>query len=317
MPAPSPPTWVIVPVLRSAGKLHELSIEYTPHSASLLEEQVAAALQRLLGPAASPATFWCSFPGPRRSVSRPRDRARGSQARGCWCCLYMAIFRRRSRTARSLPAESAQGDSSPPMSPESSVTIEGVTAVIDSGLARVAVDSPWTGVPSLDVRRISQASATQRAGRAGRTAPGRVIRLYTAEDFHRRPKADLPEVMRRELSQISCASIARHGSCGEDLDVARRSAGRGLACRQRLARSIGSHRPQWRSCPFLRVWRSSGRGQRSRCCRQSLGRGRRAERRRERGSSDLLTLMEADWQPQTRARLRSASPSVPGARSRD
>src|SRR5206468_273765 len=73
---------------------------------------------------------------------------------------------------------------------ESSVTIEGVTAVVDSGLVRVAVDSPWTGLPSLDIRRVSQASATQRAGRAGRTAAGRVIRLYTAEDFHRRPTAD-------------------------------------------------------------------------------------------------------------------------------
>src|SRR5207247_9806642 len=85
---------------------------------------------------------------------------------------------------------------------ESSVTIDGVTAVIDSGLARVAADSPWTGLPSVVVRRISQASATQRAGRAGRTAPGRVIRLYSAEDFHRRPAADAPELLRRDLSQV-------------------------------------------------------------------------------------------------------------------
>ena len=85
---------------------------------------------------------------------------------------------------------------------ESSVTIEGVRAVIDSGLARVAADSPWTGLPSLEVRRISQASAVQRAGRAGRTATGHVIRLYTAEDFQRRPAADTPEILRRELSQM-------------------------------------------------------------------------------------------------------------------
>src|SRR5438045_7155885 len=85
---------------------------------------------------------------------------------------------------------------------ESSVTNEGVTALIDIGLARVAADSPWTGLPSVEVRRISQASATQRAGRAGRTAPGRVIRLYSAEDFHRRAGADVPEILRRELSQL-------------------------------------------------------------------------------------------------------------------
>src|SRR5262249_22993490 len=58
-------------------------------------------------------------------------------------------------------------------------------------------------LPSLNVQRVSQASATQRAGRAGRTAPGRVIRLYTADDFHRRPVADPPEIRRRELSQIA------------------------------------------------------------------------------------------------------------------
>src|SRR5208283_2511552 len=85
---------------------------------------------------------------------------------------------------------------------ESSITIEGVRVVIDSGLARIATDSPWTGLPSLEVRRISKASARQRAGRAGRTGPGRVIRLYTAEDFQRRPDHDDPEIMRRELSQM-------------------------------------------------------------------------------------------------------------------
>src|SRR5262249_43765310 len=85
---------------------------------------------------------------------------------------------------------------------ESSVTIEGVTAVIDSGLARVAADSPWSGIPTLHIERISQASATQRAGRAGRTVPGRVVRLYTAEDFHRRRAADAPEIVRRELSKM-------------------------------------------------------------------------------------------------------------------
>ena len=58
---------------------------------------------------------------------------------------------------------------------ESSVTIEGVTAVIDSGLARIASQSPWTGLPTLQVGRISQASARQRAGRAGRTGPGQVL----------------------------------------------------------------------------------------------------------------------------------------------
>jgi ATP-dependent helicase HrpB len=85
---------------------------------------------------------------------------------------------------------------------ESSLTIEGVTAVIDSGLARVARDSPWTGLPSIEVTRISKASAEQRAGRAGRLSPGRVVRLYAREDLARRPDRDRPEILRRELSGL-------------------------------------------------------------------------------------------------------------------
>src|SRR5262249_9103602 len=77
--------------------------------------------------------------------------------------------------------------------PESSITIDGVVAVIDAGLARVATHSPWTGLPELAVAKISQASATQRAGRAGRTAPGRVLRLYTRHDFDTRRPRDVPE----------------------------------------------------------------------------------------------------------------------------
>ncbi|MDX2180878.1 MAG: ATP-dependent helicase C-terminal domain-containing protein [Bryobacteraceae bacterium] len=85
---------------------------------------------------------------------------------------------------------------------ESSITIDGVTVVLDSGLARVASDDPWTGLPKLEVARISQASAVQRAGRAARTGPGLCIRLYPAEDFARRAERDKPEIFRRELSGL-------------------------------------------------------------------------------------------------------------------
>ncbi|MCX5730835.1 MAG: helicase-related protein, partial [Deltaproteobacteria bacterium] len=92
---------------------------------------------------------------------------------------------------------------------ETSVTIEGVTAVVDSGLARVASHSPWSGLPRLEVRRVSKASATQRAGRAGRTAPGRCLRLYTRHDLDTRPEFDLPEILREDLSEtlLSVASL--------------------------------------------------------------------------------------------------------------
>ena len=88
---------------------------------------------------------------------------------------------------------------------ESSVTIEGVNTVLDTGTARIASYSPWTGLPTLEVRRISQASARQRAGRAGRTGPGLAIRLYPEEDFQRRPAQDTPEILRADLSQLALA----------------------------------------------------------------------------------------------------------------
>jgi ATP-dependent helicase HrpB len=84
---------------------------------------------------------------------------------------------------------------------ETSVTIEGVTTVIDSGLARLSSHSPWSGLPTLTTAKISRASATQRAGRAGRTRAGRVLRLYTKGDFEGRREHELPEIARADLSE--------------------------------------------------------------------------------------------------------------------
>lgn len=83
---------------------------------------------------------------------------------------------------------------------ETSVTIDGVVCVIDSGLARIARHSPWTGLPSLQIEPVSRASCAQRAGRAGRTRPGRVIRLYTKHDHDTRRAFEVPEVARADLA---------------------------------------------------------------------------------------------------------------------
>ncbi|MBX3182202.1 MAG: ATP-dependent RNA helicase [Polyangiaceae bacterium] len=85
---------------------------------------------------------------------------------------------------------------------ESSVTVPRTTSVVDSGLARVARHSPWSGVTSLQVEPISQASATQRAGRAGRTAAGEVVRLYSALDLSQRPGHLAPEILRADLAEL-------------------------------------------------------------------------------------------------------------------
>ncbi|HLT28787.1 MAG TPA: ATP-dependent helicase HrpB [Myxococcaceae bacterium] len=92
---------------------------------------------------------------------------------------------------------------------ETSVTIEGVGAVLDTGLARVATHSPWSGMPALRVAKISRASAIQRAGRAGRTREGHCLRLYTRHDFDGRPEHDVPEIRRLDLTEAVLALYAQ------------------------------------------------------------------------------------------------------------
>jgi ATP-dependent helicase HrpB len=98
---------------------------------------------------------------------------------------------------------------------ETSITIEGVAAVVDSGLARVAHHSSWSGLPKLEVARVSRASAAQRAGRSGRTRAGRALRLYTTQDFAARPAHDAPEIQRLDLAE---AALELHAANVADLE---------------------------------------------------------------------------------------------------
>lgn len=83
---------------------------------------------------------------------------------------------------------------------ETSLTIDGVTAVVDSGLARVAGYDPSRGLDRLELARISRASSDQRAGRAGRTAPGRCVRLWTEAEHRGLSESDVAEVRRVDLA---------------------------------------------------------------------------------------------------------------------
>jgi len=85
---------------------------------------------------------------------------------------------------------------------ETSLTIQGVQVVIDSGLARIARFDPRRGINTLLIEKISRASADQRAGRAGRTAPGRCLRLWTEREHLDRAPQELPEVKRLDLAEV-------------------------------------------------------------------------------------------------------------------
>ena len=191
------------PIIRSEGKLFDLSIKHQPYSPEPLEKQVRSAVEELLTAQAS-GDILAFLPGA------------AEIRRAMWECG--AVGRQHGLLALPLHAGLPPTEQDRALSPspqrklilatnvaESSITVEGVTAVIDSGLARFASYSPWSGLPTLHVGRVSKASANQRAGRAARTAPGRVLRLYTEEDYSRRQDHDAPEILRNDLSQLCLA----------------------------------------------------------------------------------------------------------------
>ena len=188
------------PVLRSEGRQFELSVTHLPYSPKPLETQLNEALELLIQeePVGDVLAFLPGAAEIRRAMRETQGTARRAGL------LVLPLYGDLS------PAEQDRAITPAPQRKvilatnvaESSITVDGVTAVIDSGLARIATYSQWTGLPTLQVARVSQASAKQRAGRAGRTGPGRVLRLYAMEDYLRRPEHDLPEILRSDLSQL-------------------------------------------------------------------------------------------------------------------
>ncbi len=85
---------------------------------------------------------------------------------------------------------------------ETTITIEGVKFVVDSGLIKLSMFNPHTGIQSLEVVEHSQSGCDQRGGRAGRTQPGKCFRMFTKENFYERPKFTLPEILRSSLASV-------------------------------------------------------------------------------------------------------------------
>ncbi len=85
---------------------------------------------------------------------------------------------------------------------ETSITIPRIRYVVDTGLARISRYNPRTRTKRLPVEAVSQSSANQRAGRAGRVQDGICIRLYSQEDFEKRDKFTMPEIQRANLAEV-------------------------------------------------------------------------------------------------------------------
>ncbi|RUS75928.1 hypothetical protein EGW08_016316, partial [Elysia chlorotica] len=106
----------------------------------------------------------------------------------------MKVFERGSRYTRKIVVATNIA--------EASITIPGICYIVDSGFVKLKAYNPMSGIESLVIVPISQASANQRAGRAGRLRAGKAFRLYTEEEFVKLPAATIPEMQRSDLATV-------------------------------------------------------------------------------------------------------------------
>ncbi|WP_338157120.1 helicase-related protein [Paenibacillus mucilaginosus] len=147
---------------------------------------------------------------------------------------------------------------------ESSLTVEGVRVVIDSGLMRVPRFSPRTGMSRLETVSVSAASADQRRGRAGRLAPGVCYRLWSEADHRQLPPQRVPEIReaispRWRWSWLPGARAARtrcRGSIRRRPAPMRRRPGCSCSRRSTGAAPSRSTAARWRLSGCTRAWRT-------------------------------------------------------------
>jgi ATP-dependent helicase HrpB len=123
---------------------------------------------------------------------------------------------------------------------ETSLTLPGITAVVDSGLVRVSRFDPGLGVSRLETRPTSRASAAQRAGRAGRLGPGRAHRLWSEHAHKARPAFDEPEIRRVDLAPLVLALRAWGVGAGAGFDFYDPPDSSALERAERLLTALGA-----------------------------------------------------------------------------
>jgi ATP-dependent helicase HrpB len=198
-------TWLAdAPSLRSEGRRFDVSLEYLDKEDERpLEQQVLAALKRLVQ-AQLDGHVLVFLPGA-GEIRRAQDACADFAQRHQLEVVVLHGDLSAAEQDRALKPGPQRKVILSTNVAETSVTIDGVAAVVDSGLARVAAHSPWSGLPTLKVQKVSKSSAIQRAGRAGRTRAGVCVRLYTRGDFEGRPMSDAPEIRRLDFVESSLA----------------------------------------------------------------------------------------------------------------
>ncbi len=196
------------PVVESEGRSFPVDIRHSERPAGQrVEEAVAGAVRAAL--ADEPGSILAFLPG-RREIERTAELLSGRLPENADIVELHGGLDGKAQDAAIRPAPAGRRKVVLATAiAETSITIDGVRVVIDSGLSRLPKYEPSTGLTRLETVRVSRASADQRAGRAGRTEPGVAIRLWRAEQTAALPAFTPPEILEADLSGLllDCAAF--------------------------------------------------------------------------------------------------------------
>jgi len=187
------------PVIASEGRSHPVEIVHLGRAAEIrVEDAMAGAIRRALGEAEG--SLLAFLPGV-AEIERTAERLALPPDADLFR-LHGSLDPGEQRAAISAPAAGRRKVVLATAIAETSLTLEGVRIVVDSGLARRPRYERDAGLTRLVTERASQAAVTQRAGRAGRQGPGRVYRLWEEAGTAGRPRFDPPELLEADLSPL-------------------------------------------------------------------------------------------------------------------
>ncbi|RWQ28744.1 MAG: ATP-dependent helicase HrpB [Mesorhizobium sp.] len=196
------------PVIESEGRAFPVDIRYDERPAGIaIEDAMAKAIRAAL--AEESGSVLAFLPG-QREIERTAERLQGRVSADTDIVPLYGMLDGKAQDAAIKPAPSGRRKVVLATSiAETSITIDGVRVVIDSGLSRLPRYEPASGLTRLETVRVSRASADQRAGRAGRTQPGVAIRLWRAEQTAALPAFTPPEIIEADLSGLllDCAAF--------------------------------------------------------------------------------------------------------------
>ena len=208
-------------IVRSSGRAFPVEVAYLPREDTReLPVAVAASVARVTREGRRDGDTLVFLPGVREleRCAQACGRVAAESGRLELVTLHGGLTPEETRAALRPPADGHAKILFATNVAESSITLPRVTTVIDSGLHNVARSSPWSGLASLSCEEIPRDSADQRAGRAGRTAPGSCLRLYTEASYRRRAPRLAPEIRRSDLAPIALLLAALEVGRAQDLD---------------------------------------------------------------------------------------------------